>query len=117
MTDAYLRSLGFAPAPHSLLGARANRPTFEQAWCYRFEYIARDGAVLYLEHPLGVAQCRLSTLPAPLDPRDVFAAVGLHDRAGLAVAMRDFYLAHGGMSELPPPAATSGAARPYRRQP
>ena len=112
MTDTYLRSLGFAPTRQE---SRTSRDNFSQAWRYQFDHAARDGAQLYLEHPLGIDSCRLSALTVPLAAQDVFAEVGLHDRAGLETAIKAFYAAHGGMG----PQVVSFVPhlfRPYRRQ-
>lgn len=94
MTDIYLRSLGFAP---TLQESRTSRDSFSLAWRYQFDHAARDGARLYIEHPLGIDGCHLSTLAAPLTAQDIFAVVGLHDRSGLETAIKNFYAAHGGM--------------------
>lgn len=113
MTDTYLRSLGFAPtaqAPHG------NGPSFSHAWRYQYDHVAADGAALFIEHPRGIAACRLSALEVPLSAQDVFASVGLHDRPALAAAMAAFYAAHGGMGALRPVVPAS-AFQPYRRQP
>ncbi|TDN38252.1 hypothetical protein E4631_06210 [Hymenobacter sp. UV11] len=112
MTDTYLRSLGFAPIRQE---SRASRNNFSQTWSYQFNHAARDGVRLYIEHPLGIDGCRLSTLAAPIAAQDVFATVDLHDRPGLETAIKDFYAAHGGMG----PQVSSFAPhpfRPYRRQ-
>lgn len=87
MTDTYLRSLGFAPTRQE---SRTSRDNFSQAWRYQFDHAARDGVKLYIEHPPGINSCRLSTLAAPLAAQDVFATVGLHDRAGLEIVLRIF---------------------------
>ena len=110
MTDTYLRSLGFAPIRQALRLSQAN---FSQQWHYVFNHEARDGARLFIEHPLGVASCRLSALAVPL-AQDIFAVVDLHDRAGLEAAIKAFYAAHGGMG---PVAATvaSPASGPQGR--
>lgn len=112
MTDTYLRSLGFAPAAHT---PRRSQVAFGQAWRYQFDHLAADGMPLFIEHPLGIDACRLSALEAPLTAQDVFASVGLHDRAALQAAMNAFYTAHGGMGAVLPVAPTS-AFQPYRRQ-
>lgn len=112
MTDTYLRSLGFAPIDQAL---RAGRNAFAQAWRYRHDHQALDGAALYIEHPIGVDSCRLSALTAPLDALDVFASVGLHDRPALEAAVAAFYAAHGGMGP-PTPTLVPHYFRPYRRQ-
>jgi len=107
MTDTYLRSLGFAPIRQAL---RLSQTSFSQQWHYLFDHEARDGARLFIEHPRGVASCRLSALDAPL-AQDIFAVIDLHDRMGLETAIKAFYAAHGGMG---PVAATvaSHALRP-----
>ena len=112
MTDTYLRSLGFAPV---LPGERANKAAFARAWRYQYDYEAGDGAHLFIEHPLGIEACRLSSMPAPLTAQDVFASVGLHDKPGLSLAIKAFYDAHGGMRGLLPAAPVS-EFRPYRPQ-
>lgn len=94
LTDAFLQSLGFV-STH--LDKQANRANFNHAWRYRFDHDAHDGASLYIEHPLGINSCRLSTMPAPLAATDVFATVPLGDRPALAAAMGSFFAAHGGM--------------------
>ncbi|MGI4736278.1 MAG: hypothetical protein ACRYG7_13965 [Janthinobacterium lividum] len=107
MTDTYLRSLGFAPIRPAL---RMSQASFSQQWHYLFDHEARDGARLFIEHPLGVVNCRLSAVATPL-AQDVFAVVDLHDRAGLEIAIKAFYAAHGGMG---PAATTLHASRPRR---
>jgi hypothetical protein len=99
MTDTYLRSLGFAPTDDE---RRANQLTFDRAWRYRHSHQAHDGAALYIEHPLGVDCCRLSTQPAPLDQRDVEASVPLRDGPALEAAVAAFFAAHGGQGPLVP---------------
>lgn len=108
MTDTYLRSLGFAPTRQE---SRTSRDNFSLAWRHQFDHAARDGAKRYIEHPLGIDSCRLSTLAA----QDVFATVDLHDRAGLETAIKDFYAAHGGM-EPQVASFVPHLFRPYRRQ-
>lgn len=112
MTDSYLRSLGFADTDDS---RSAVRPAFGQAWRYLHEAPAQDGASLFIEHPLGIAGCRLSTLPAPLAAQQVAATVGLHDRRGLEAAIAAFYAAHGGQAAVPA-AAVPHTFLPYRQQ-
>ncbi|WP_045689902.1 hypothetical protein [Hymenobacter sp. AT01-02] len=92
MTDAYLRSLGFAATDQT---RGAGQPLFSHAWRYQHEYQAVDGAQLFVEHPLGIANCRLSTLPAPFDAQDIFATTSLHDRPALEAAIESFFTAHG----------------------
>jgi hypothetical protein len=112
MTDTYLRSLGFAPTTQA---PRSSQSGFTHAWRYQYDHVAVDGAHLFIEHPLGIDACRLSAQEAPLTAQDVFASVGLHDRAALQAAMNAFYTAHGGMGAMLPAAPTS-AFQPYRRQ-
>jgi len=112
MTDFYLRSLGFADNDDS---RSATRPAFGQAWRYLHEAPAQDGARLFLEHPLGIAVCRLSMFPAPLAAHDMAATVSLHDRPALEAAIAAFYAAHGGRAGVPS-AAVPHAFLPYRRQ-
>jgi hypothetical protein len=112
MTDTYLRSLGFAPIQPE---TRASRAAFDKTWRYRFDHEARDGARLYIEHPLGIASCRLSAFAAPLAAQDVFATIDLHDRTGLETAIKAFYSAHGGMGAVMP-SLVSGGFRPFRRE-
>lgn len=112
MTAAYLQSLGFLPTTRS---SATSAKGFAHAWRYQFDHLAADGASLFLEHPLGIAACQLSSLEAPLAPQDVFASVGLHDRPALAAAMQAFYAAHGGMGG-PLPVVADSAFRPFRRQ-
>lgn len=112
MTDTYLRSLGFAPIQPE---TRASRAAFNQSWRYRYDYAARDGAQLFIEHPLGIASCRLSTLAAPLAAQDVFAELALDDRSGLEKAISAFYAAHGGMGPALAPLVPA-VFRPFRRE-
>ncbi len=112
MTDTYLRSLGFAPTQPE---TRASRAAFNQTWRYRYDHEARDGAHLFIEHPIGIASCRLSAMAAPLAAQDVFAVLDLHDRAGLEAAIGAFYGAHGGMGAAVPATPTYGF-RPFRRE-
>ncbi|MGI4863816.1 MAG: hypothetical protein ACRYFZ_07820 [Janthinobacterium lividum] len=110
MTDAYLRSLGFAPTTRAPRGGQA---AFSHAWRYQYDHVAVDGSHLFIEHPLGIDACRLSPVEAPLTAQDVFASVDLHDRPALEVAMKAFYAAHGGMGPLLPTVPAS-AFQPYR---
>lgn len=112
MTDTYLRSLGFAPTQQA---SRTSRENFAHTWRYQFDHVARDGESLYIEHALGIATCRLSSVAAPLTAQDVFAEISLHDRPGLEAAISAFYVAHGGMGALRVPFVAT-ALRPYRRQ-
>ncbi|QKG55472.1 hypothetical protein GKZ68_01765 [Hymenobacter sp. BRD128] len=112
MTNAYLRSLGFSPTARTPVSGPAS---FAHAWRYQFDHLAADGSSLFLEHPLGVDACRLSSREAPLAAQDVFASVGLHDRPALEAAMAAFYAAHGGMG-APLPVATGSAFQAFRRQ-
>lgn len=111
LTDSYLQSLGFASTN---LDKRASRTAFGHAWRYQFNHNAHDGASLYIEHPLGIASCRVSTLPSPLVAQDVFASVNLDDRSGLEAAMAAFFVAHGGMGPAVAPFVPF-AFRPYHR--
>ena len=112
MTDTYLRGLGFVPTARA---PRGSQNAFTHAWRYQYDHLAADGAALFIEHPLGIDTCRLSTVEAPMAAQDVFANVDLHDRAALEGAMKAFYAAHGGMGALLP-ASTAGAFLPFRRQ-
>jgi hypothetical protein len=112
MTDTYLRSLGFAPTQPE---TRASRAAFNQTWRYRYDYVARDGAQLFIEHPFGIASCRLSATAGPLAAQDIFAELDLHDRAGLEAAIGAFYGAHGGMGKAAPSVHSFGF-RPFRRE-
>lgn len=112
MTDSYLRSLGFAATDDS---RSSSRPTHAQAWRYQHQTLAQDGARLFIEHPLGIDSCRLSALAAPLAAHDVFATLGLHDKAALEAAIAAYYAAHGGIGALAP-VSTPSVYRPYRRQ-
>jgi len=112
MTDTYLRSLGFFPTTRT---PRSGQLAFSQAWRYQFDHLAADGLPLFIEHPLGIDVCRLSTLESPLTTQDVFASVDLHDRSAFQVAMSAFYTAHGGMGARLAAKPTS-AFHPYRRQ-
>lgn len=112
MTDTYLRSLGFVPTTRS---PRSSQMVFSQAWRYQFDHLAADGLPLFIEHPLGIDVCRLSTLESPLTAQDVFASVDLHDRSAFHAAMSAFYVAHGGMGARLVTTPTS-AFQPYRRQ-
>ncbi|MCR5886620.1 hypothetical protein LRS06_02285 [Hymenobacter sp. J193] len=69
---------------------------------------------MFIEHPFGVASCRLSALAAPLDQQDVVATVALHDRPALEEAIKAFFDAHGGVGQ-PIPAFVPHTFRPYRR--
>ncbi|RPD47885.1 hypothetical protein DNI29_10635 [Hymenobacter sediminis] len=112
MTDSYLRSLGFAATDDS---RSSSRPTHARAWRYQHQSLAHDGAQLFIEHPLGIDSCRLSTMAAPLDAQDVFATLSLHDGPALETAISAFYAAHGGVGTLAP-VSTPNVYRPYRRQ-
>ncbi|MDF7812583.1 hypothetical protein [Hymenobacter sp. YC55] len=114
MTENYLQSLGFEPFARAEGGSRATA-AHSTAWRYRHAHAAQDGTHLYAEHPLGVARCRLSTLPAPLDQHDVLLDTGLDDRAALETAISGFFTTHGGIGTLIAP-ASANAYRPYRRQ-
>jgi hypothetical protein len=94
MTDSYLRSLGFAPTGR---GAKTGRLAFAQAWSYQYGHLAKDGAALFIEHPLGIDTCRVSSTAAPLAAQDVFLEMSLHDRPLLEKTIKAFYALHGGM--------------------
>jgi len=111
MTDSYLRSLGFASTGH---GAKNGYPTFAQAWRYQYGHLAKDGAALFIEHPLGIDACRVSSLAAPLAAQDVFAEISLHDRSLLETTLKAFYALHGGMGAVVVPVGAS-AFRPFKR--
>ncbi|GAB3226137.1 hypothetical protein GCM10027346_08130 [Hymenobacter seoulensis] len=111
MTDTYLQSLGFSATDQT---QNANRPAFGHAWRYQHECPAQDGATLFIEHPLGIDSCRLSTLAAPLAAQDVFATVALHDLPGLETAISAFYAAHGGKGPVAS-RFTPHVYLPYRR--
>lgn len=112
MTDIYLRSLGFAATDET---RSAHTPLFAQAWRYQHPIMAQDGTLLFIEHPLGIASCRLSSIAAPLRPEDVFASVSLHDRPGLEAAIKEFYAAHGGVG-VPAPLSVRNTFIPFRRK-
>jgi hypothetical protein len=111
MTDSYLRSLGFASTSH---GAKNGRPDFAQAWRYQYGHLAKDGAALFIEHPLGIDACRVSSIAAPLAAQDVFAEISLHDRKLLETTLKAFYDLHGGMGASIT-AAGASAFRPFKR--
>lgn len=113
MTDSYLRSLGFASAAPA---HTADRPAFHTAWRYQHTQQAQDGAVLFIEHPLGIASCRLSMLAAPLAADDIVATVSLHDRSKLEEAIAAFFSAHGGIGPSVPLLTPRNSYMPYRRQ-
>jgi hypothetical protein len=94
MTDSYLQSLGFAPNGR---GAKNGRLAFTQAWSYQYGHLAKDGAALFIEHPLGIDMCRVSSSAAPLAAQDVFLEMSLHDRPLLEKTIKAFYALHGGM--------------------
>jgi hypothetical protein len=110
MTDVYLRSLGFAPTART---PRSSQAAFSHAWRYQYDHLAVDGVALFIEHPLGIDTCRLSTIEAPLEAQDVFATVGLHDRSALEAAIKAFYAAHGGMGSV---VRVVAGFQPFRRQ-
>jgi hypothetical protein len=111
MTDSYLRSLGFAPTGH---GAKNGQPAFARAWRYQYGHLAKDGAALFIEHPLGIEACRVSSIAAPLAAQDVFAEISLHDRSLLETTLKAFYALHGGMGAA---VESAGATtfRPFKR--
>lgn len=109
MTDAYLRSLGFVPTARE---PRASVAPFSQAWRYQFDHLAQDGVPLFIEHPLGIAGCRLSVLVAPIAAQDIFAEIPLDSQSLLEEAMRAFFAVHGGIGKSIPPSFASGF-RPY----
>ncbi|OUJ71391.1 hypothetical protein [Hymenobacter crusticola] len=111
MTDPYLRSLGFVPTNEERDTAR---PSFNQAWRYRHNQQAQDGALLFIEHPFGLSACRLSQLEAPLAAQDVVATVSLLDQPALETAIESFFTAHGGRSTVAS-RAVSQPFRPFRR--
>jgi hypothetical protein len=113
MTEEYLRQLGFET--YTDPNAFGKAVAYNVAWRYRHTHAAQDGTVLYAEHPLSIPRCRLSTLPAPLDQRDVLADVSLDDDAGLTAAVNSFFTAHQGVGAVLK-ANTSSAFRPFRRQ-
>jgi len=111
MTENYLQNLGF----ESTLRAEKTSSTHNLTWRYRHAHAAQDGTYLYAEHPMGIDRCRLSTLPAPLDQRDVLLDTDLHNRAALETAISSFFAAHGGIGTLIAP-ISANTFRPYRRQ-
>ena len=111
MTDAYLRSLGFAPTARE---PKTNQAQFAQAWRYQLDHLAQDGTPLFAEHPLGIDTCRLSALAAPITAQDVFAEIPLHDGRMLELAIQAFYAVHGGVGDFIAP-AEAAALRPYHR--
>lgn len=113
MTDTYLRSLGFAP---TVRATRTSRAAFEQSWRYQFDHVATDGTPLFVEHALGIDNCRLSAVEAPLATADIFATVGLHDRPALVAAIDAFFLAHQGIGSGLAPIAPAGFG-PFHRKP
>ena len=112
MTDTYLRSLGFAPTEQT---QSAIRPAFSAAWRYQHEHMAQDGALLFIEHPLGIDSCRLSNVEAPLAATDIFATVPLQDQPALEQAVAAYFTAHGGVGKVVP-AFVPHTYLPYRRQ-
>ncbi|MBX0289091.1 hypothetical protein K3G63_01500 [Hymenobacter sp. HSC-4F20] len=112
MTDSYLQSLGFAATDET---RSAHKPLFAQAWRYQHHILAQDGALLFIEHPLGIDSCRLSAIAAPLSPQDVFASVSLQDRPALEAAITAFYAAHGGVG-VPAPLRVTNTFLPFRRK-
>lgn len=99
--------------PHCNKKQALGPTNFNQAWRHRHENSALDGAQLFIEHPLGIEGCRLSTQAAPLDAKDVFATVSLNDEAALNEALQSFYAAHGGQGQSVATFAPY-AFRPYR---
>jgi hypothetical protein len=113
MTENYLHELGFGEIPSS--GGYTSRTNYPVAWRFRHSHAAKDGAILYAEHPLQVPRCRLSAIPAPLDQHDVFLDVDLDDQAAITQGVAAFFTAHGGQGEPIPP-LKSATYRPYTRQ-
>jgi hypothetical protein len=105
MTDSYLQSLGFAPTGR---GIKTGRLAFAQAWSYQYGHLAKDGAALFIERPLGIDTCRVSSTAAPLAAQNVIVEMSLHDRPLLEKTIKAFYALHGGMgvSIVPVSAAT-----------
>ena len=114
MTENYLQSLGFEPFARTEGNSRLTAAD-SVAWRYRHAHAAQDGTQLYAEHPLGIARCRLSTLPAPLDQHDVLLDTELDNRAALEAAISSFFTAHGGTGTLIAQ-DSSNTYRPYRRK-
>ncbi|WP_375435300.1 hypothetical protein [uncultured Hymenobacter sp.] len=114
MTENYLQSLGFEPSARTEGSSRATA-AHSTAWRYRHAHAAQDGTRLYAEHPLGIARCRLSTLPAPLDQHDVLLDADLNDRTALETAVNSFFAAHGGIGTMISP-TSANMFRPYRRK-
>ncbi|HEX8426577.1 hypothetical protein [Hymenobacter sp.] len=113
MTENYLLSLGFEPSAGTERSSRSST-AHSTTWRYRHAHAAQDGTRLYAEHPFGIARCRLSTLPAPLDQHDVLLDTDLNDNAALETAISSFFAAHGGIGTLIAP-ASANTFRPYRR--
>jgi hypothetical protein len=112
MTEIYLQSLGFESI---LPPEKASRTAGSNGtWRYRHTNAAQDGTYLYAEHPMGIARCRLSTLPAPLDQHDVLLDTELDNRLALETGISSFFAAHGGIGALIAP-LSAPSFRPYRR--
>lgn len=111
MTDSYLQSLGFAPTGR---GSKNSRLAFAQAWSYQYGHLDKDGAALFIEHPLGIDACRVSSIAAPLAAQDVIAEISLHDRQLLEQTLKAFYAQHGGMGAPVAPASAS-SFKPFKR--
>lgn len=112
MTHSDLLRLGFVQTTGERTTAQ---PPFDQAWRYRHEHQAQDGALLFIEHPFGISSCRLSEVEAPLDGRDILATVPLRDQSALVTATEAFFTAHGGRGARVV-LVGSRPFRPYRRQ-
>jgi hypothetical protein len=113
MTEIYLQSLGFESTLGPERGSRAANSN--ATWRYRHTNAAQDGTYLYAEHPMGIPRCRLSTIPAPLDQRDVLLDTELDNHAALETAISGFFAAHGGVGMLIGQ-DSSNTYRPYRRK-
>jgi hypothetical protein len=104
MTDSYLQSLGFAPTGR---GLKTGQQAFAKAWSYQYGHLAKDGASLFIEHPLGIDACHVSTTAAPLAAQQILVVMSLHDRPLLEKTIKAFYAQHGGMGASIVPASVA----------
>lgn len=102
MSGPSFQALGFSQVTDA--GQRRPSNSFFNTWLYRHDHAAQDGAHLYLALPFGIPRWRLSMMAWPLSQGDIVQDLAVDDLAGLAQAVRGFFVAHGGeAARIPAP--------------
>jgi hypothetical protein len=94
MSGPSFNALGFSQVTDG--GLSRPSQSFFNTWLYRHDRAAQDGAHLYLALPFGVPRWRLSMLAWPLAQGDIVQDLAVNDLAGLELAVKGFFAAHGG---------------------